>query len=48
MSELFKPLSDARPTADPRVMEAADPHFKGMKSRFDVVSINIAEVIAQS
>ncbi len=31
MYKLFKLLSDARPTADPRVMEATDPHFEGVK-----------------
>lgn len=48
MYELFKPFSSAQPTADPRGMEAVDPHFKGMKPLFDVVSINVVEVTAQS
>ncbi|ELZ19138.1 hypothetical protein C477_09059 [Haloterrigena salina JCM 13891] len=29
-------------------MEAVDPHFEGLKPLFDVVSIDVVEVTAQS
>jgi hypothetical protein len=39
MSELWKSLGDGSPTAAPRVIEAAEPHFERVKPLFDVVSI---------
>jgi hypothetical protein len=44
---LLKSFPDARPTDDPRVMEAVDPHFEGVKPLVDVVSITIVELTAQ-
>lgn len=45
---LFKQFSAARPTADPGVMEAVDPHFEGLKPLFNAVSIDTVEVAAYS
>ncbi len=47
MHGLFKPLADARPTANPRVMEPVDTHLEGMKPLFDEVSLGIVDPIAQ-
>ncbi len=47
MYKLFKLLSDARPTADPRVMEATDPHFEGVKPLLDQVFLDVVELTAQ-
>jgi len=46
--KLFKPFSDARPTAHPRVMEAVNSHLQGVEPLFDQVSVNIVELAAQS
>jgi len=48
MHELFKLLSNARPTAHPRMMGAVDPHFEGVKPFFDEVSVGIVDPTAQS
>lgn len=45
--ELFKSLSDTRPTAHPRVMEAINSHLESMKSLFDQVSLDVVELTAQ-
>lgn len=47
MHKLFKPLAAARPTAHPRIMEAVDPHFEGVKPLFDEVSVGIVDPTAQ-
>ena len=48
MHKLFKPLSNARSTAHPRVMESVEPHFERVKPLFDQVSISIVDPTAQS
>ena len=45
--ELCKPLGDGSPTANPRMMEAVDPHFEGVNPLFDEVSVNIVKIAAQ-
>jgi hypothetical protein len=46
--EKRKPLTDAPPTAHPRVMEAVDAHLEGVKPFFDEVSVGIVDLSAQS
>jgi len=48
MHKLFNPLADARSTAHPRIMEAVDSHFEGVKPLFDEVSVGIVDPTAQS
>jgi len=48
MHELFKPLSNARSTAYPRIMEAVDSRFEGVEPLFDAVSASIVDPTAQS
>ncbi len=48
MYKLFKPLSDALPTAHLRVMEAVDPHLEGLKPLFDQVSLDVVELTTQT
>jgi len=48
LCKLYEPLADARPTAHPRIMEAVDTHFEGVKPLFDEVSIGIVDPTAQS
>ena len=40
-------LPDAPPTAHPRIMEAVDTHFEGMKPFFDEVSVGVVDPTAQ-
>jgi hypothetical protein len=46
--EMFKTLADALPIAHPRIMEAVDPHFEGVKPLFNEVSVGIVDPTAQS
>jgi len=48
MNERCKTLADALSTSHPRRMEAVDPHLKGVKLFFDVVSVGVVEPITQS
>ncbi len=48
MYKLLNPLACARPTADPRVMEAVDSHFEGVEPLFDMIPVSIVELTAQS
>ena len=45
--ELCKTLGNGSPTADPRIMEAVDPHLERMKPLFDEVSIDVVQMTAQ-
>jgi len=48
MYELQTPAANARPTADPRIMEAVDPHFDCLKPLFNQISVGIIMLAAQS
>ncbi len=45
--KLSKPLGDSSLTADPRIMEAVNSHFEGVKPFFDEASINVVKMTAQ-
>ncbi len=48
LRKLYEPLADASVTAHPRVMEAVDSHFEGVKLFFDEVSLDVVKPTAQS
>ena len=48
VNEQRKPLADAQPTAHPRIMEAVDSHLQRVKPLFDMVSVGIVDLTAQS
>ena len=48
MREPFKPLADAQPTANLRIMEAVAPRFEGMKPLFDQISVNMVNPTVQT
>ena len=48
LHKLYEPLADASVTAHPRIMEAVDSHFEGVKPFFDEVSLDVVKPTAQS
>ena len=46
--DLFKAFSSARPTSHPRIIEAIDTHFEGVKPLSDEGSISIVDPTFQS
>ncbi len=48
MWELRTPSTNARPTAHPRIMDAADLHLECLKPFFDQVSVGIITPTAES
>jgi hypothetical protein len=47
LHEVRNPSADARPTADPRVMEAVDALSEGVKPLFDEVSVGVVHPTVQ-
>ncbi len=48
LHKLYEPLADASVTAHPRIMEAVDSHFEGVKPFFDEDSLDVVKPTAQS
>ncbi|CQR52502.1 hypothetical protein BN996_03171 [Haloferax massiliensis] len=48
LHKFYESLADASVTAHPRIMEAVDSHFEGVKPLFDEVSLYIVKPTAQS
>lgn len=48
LRKLYEPLADASVTSHPRIMEAVDSHFEGVKPFFDEVSLHVVKPTAQS
>jgi len=47
LHKLYEPLADAPVTTHPRIIEAVDPYFEGVKPFFDEVSLNVVKPTAQ-